>query len=78
MRNTMPNPRNIDAHKLIESSLNKVRSFELLGRETTNTKNQAVKKVPIVSNTVARCGNTEGFTGEMYRCIVSIFLKRGT
>lgn len=72
IRKTTPKPRNIEAQRLIESSLNRVRSFEFFGRETTNTKNQAVKKVPIVSNTVAKCGNTAGFTGETYRCILSI------
>lgn len=64
MRKTTPKPRNIEAHRLMESSLNRVLSLEFLGRDTTNTKNQAVKKVPIVNNTVARCGNTAGFTGE--------------
>lgn len=76
IRKTTPKPRNIEAQKLIESSLNRVCSFEFFGRDTTNTKNQAVKKVPIVSSTVARCGNTAGFTGETYRCILSmLFLK---
>uniref|UniRef100_A0A034WCN1 Uncharacterized protein n=1 Tax=Bactrocera dorsalis TaxID=27457 RepID=A0A034WCN1_BACDO len=72
IRKTTPKPRNIEAQRLIESSLNRVRSLEFFGRDTTKTKNQAVKKVPIVSNTVARCGNTAGFTGETYRCILSM------
>lgn len=32
----------------------------------SNTKNHAVKNVPIARRTVAKCGNTVGFTGEMY------------
>lgn len=44
----------------------------LLGRLTSNTKNQAVKKVPIVIRTVASIGNAAGEIGEMYRTIESI------
>lgn len=59
----MPNPRNIEAHRLIRSSLISVDSFEFF-RDTTKIKNQAVKKVPIIRRTVARWGKTAGFTGD--------------
>lgn len=73
-RNNKPKPKNIAANKLINNSL---KTIPLLltpfGRETTNTKNHDVKNVPIISNTVAKCGNTDGFIGDTYRESDSIF-----
>ena len=59
-RNKMPNPRKIEAKRLSSSSLKTTLSFglflsvDLFGRLTSNTKNQAVKKVPTVRRTVDR------------------------
>lgn len=78
-RNNIPNPRNIDANKLMRSSLKITLSLgpvlpeaPLPGRLTSNTKNQAVKNVPMVNRTVDRSGNADGLIGETYRTIESI------
>lgn len=73
-KNKTPNPRNSDANKLIKSSLKITPSLKLpFGRDTSKTKNHAVKNVPMARSTVAKCGNTVGFIGEIYLVIVSIF-----
>lgn len=73
-RNRTPNPRNSAANKLISNSLKTTLSFEFnFGRETSNTKNHAVKNVPIPSRTVAKCGNTAGLMGDTNLDIDSIF-----
>lgn len=36
----------------------------------SNTKNHPVRNVPMARRTVARCGNTDGFMGEM--CLASV------
>lgn len=72
-RKSTPNPRNIAANKLISSSLKITPSMMLaFGRATSNTKNHAVKKVPMARRTVAKCGNTLGFIGDTYLDIDSI------
>lgn len=71
-RNSTPKPRNTEANREINSSLKMTPSLLFFGLDTSNTKNQAVKKVPIAKSTVAKCGNTVGFIGEMYLVIVSI------
>lgn len=78
-RKTTPNPRKIEANKLMSNSLKMVDSFcEFLGRDTSKTKNQAVKNVPMANRTVARCGNTAGLMGETYRIMESILLRGET
>lgn len=72
------------ANRLISNSLNIVPSLVLIvpsfptifGRDTSKTKNQAVKNVPIASNTVAKCGNTAGLMGEIYLVIDSMVLEK--
>lgn len=49
----------------------------LPGLLTSNTKNQAVKKVPMVSKTVASRGNADGLIGDVYRIIDSIVVSGG-
>lgn len=73
-RNSKPKPRNIAANKLMSNSL-KMRPVLLnpFGRETTKTKNHAVKKVPITNRTNAKCGNTDGLMGDTYRVNDSMF-----
>ena len=71
-KNKTPKPRNSAANKLISNSLNITPSLALnFGLDTSKTKNQAVKKVPMKSKTVARCGNTAGLINT-YRAIDSI------
>lgn len=73
-RNNRPTPKNIDANKLISISLKMAPVLlDTFGRVTTNTKNQDVKKVPIINNTVAKCGNTDGLIGNTCRDSDSIF-----
>lgn len=62
------------ANRLMNNSL-KIRVLLLnpFGRETTKTKNHDVKNVPIISNTVAKCGNIDGLIGDTYRVNDSIF-----
>lgn len=73
-KNNRPNPKNTAANKLINNSLKMAPLLaEPFGRETTKTKNHAVKIVPIINNTVAKCGNTDGFIGDTKRAIESIF-----
>lgn len=48
-------------------------AVDLLGRLTSNTKNQAVKKVPMVRRTVESSGKADGLIGEVYRSMDSIF-----
>lgn len=67
-RNNRPTPKNIDANKLINISLRiSPVLLNTFGRDTTKTKNQDVKKVPIINNTVAKCGNTDGLIGNTCR-----------
>lgn len=74
-RNSSPKPKKMAANRLMSSSL-KTRLVLLnpFGRETTKTKNHDVKNVPIISKTVAKCGNTDGLIGDTYRVNDSIFL----
>lgn len=68
-KNNIPNPEKIAATKDNNSSLKmSLVNFVLV---TSYTKNQAVKKIPIPSNTNVRCGKTAGFTGETYLTIDS-------
>lgn len=75
----IPKPRKMEANRLIRSSLKMTplsffRSpLALLGRLTSNTKNQAVKKVPTKSRAVANMGNADGEMGLIYRTMDSIF-----
>lgn len=66
-RNRTPTPRNIAANRLISNSL-KITPLLLkfFGRDTTNTKNHDVKNVPMINNTPAKCGNTDGLIGDTY------------
>lgn len=65
MRNSNPKPRNRAANRLMSSSLKMTPDFVWhFGRDTSKTKNHDVKKVPMMSRTVARCGNTVGLMGE--------------
>lgn len=80
-RKSTPKPRNIEANRLISNSLKMTLSFLsplfLLGRLTSNTKNHAVKKVPMVTRTVASIGNAAGEIGDIYRTIESILCVCG-
>lgn len=66
----MPKPRNTAANRLIKSSLKIAPGLlDAFGRDTTYTKNQDVKNVPMVNSTMAKCGNTDGLIGET--CLLS-------
>lgn len=54
-----------------------VLSFEFVfGLETSNTKNHAVKNVPNISRTDAKCGKLAGLMGEIYLDMDSILKLR--
>lgn len=73
-KNSSPKPKKIAANKLISSSLNTSALLLMaFGRETTKTKNQDVKNVPMISRSPAKCGNTDGLMGDTYRVNDSIF-----
>lgn len=64
-RNSKPHPRNTDANKLNSNSLKMSALWaNPFGRDTTNTKNQDVKNVPMTSRTVASNGNADGLIGD--------------
>lgn len=69
-----PNPRKNAPNKLISNSLNMtLLSFAAaFARDISNTKNHAVKKIPIANPIVARCGNTAGLIGDVCRTIDSM------
>jgi hypothetical protein len=72
-RNNTPNPKNNAAKRLMRSSLKITPSLKFdFGRDTSKTKNQAVKNVPIAKRTHAKCGKTAGLIGETYLVIDSI------
>lgn len=64
-RNSNPKPRNTDANKLNTNSLKTDAPWaNPFGRDTTNTKNQDVKNVPMTSNIEANNGNAVGLIGD--------------
>lgn len=76
IRNSTPKPRNSAANKLINSSLKTTPVLgQHFGRDTSKTKNQDVKNVPMISKTAAKCGNTDGLMGDTYRVRFSIVWK---
>lgn len=73
-KNNIPNPRKVAANKLINNSLKITPPASLVANflETSKTKNQAVKNVPIINKMPARCGKIAGLTGDIYLVIDSI------
>lgn len=63
----IPEPNNTAANKLINNSLKMalLLAGPFFGRVTTAMKNHATKMVPIVNNTVAKYGNTDGRIGDI-------------
>lgn len=68
-RKRTPKPMKSDATREISSSLYTSRVYFV--DVTSYTKNQAVKNMPMASNTTVRWGNTAGFTGLVYLVIAS-------